>query len=82
MSEADTDRPDDKTLRDAEEANRIATEHGVADPGGFPTAQGATWDGETPVDRPAADQTAAVGPEKLPIEDIADDPFEETGPPQ
>lgn len=61
-----TDQPDDKAMADAEEYNRIAKEHGIADPGGMPEQ---TVDDE----EPKAD---------LPLDDTADDAVEELGPAQ
>lgn len=62
-----SDHPDDdKAMADAEEYNRIAKEHGIADPGGMPEQ---TVDDE----EPKAD---------LPLDDIADDAVEELGPAQ
>jgi len=76
-----SDQADDKTIRDAEEANRIASEHGVADPGGLPAPETAAADGDGSVDRPGVD-AASGGAASLALDEVADDPHEEAGPPQ
>lgn len=74
------DPADDETIAKAEEANRLAAEHGVADPGGI---AGAADAGDTvPPDRPGAHDASGPGDNRRQLDDIADDAIEETGPPQ
>lgn len=73
------DPADDETIAKAEEANRLAAEHGVADPGGIAGPLDA--ESEPPVDRPAmppSDQEDSA----VPLDERVDDAVEETGPPQ
>lgn len=60
------DPADEETIAKAEEANRLAAEHGVADPGGLLDSAGAS----------GADSGAR------PMDEAADDVVEELGPPQ
>ena len=70
---------DDQTIAKAEEANRLAAEHGVADPGGLPGPANA--EGEPPVDRPTG-TLPADGDADEPLDEKIDDATEEIGPPQ
>ncbi|WP_309068050.1 hypothetical protein [Microbacterium sp.] len=71
---------DDKTIADAEEANRLAAEHGVADPGGLPGPANA--EGEPPVDRPTGTLPAETPDAHESLDERIDDATEELGPPQ
>ncbi|WP_203136026.1 hypothetical protein [Microbacterium sp. JZ31] len=71
---------DDQTIEKAEEANRLAAEHGVADPGGLPGPANA--EGEPPVDRPTGSLPADGDDADEPLDQKIDDVTEEMGPPQ
>ncbi|GAB2507768.1 hypothetical protein GCM10027064_01550 [Microbacterium petrolearium] len=77
---------DEAALRDAAEYNRIATEQGVADPGGFPAPESGGADVNDVPDRPDAVESslesAADDEDPLAPDDRADDAVEELGPPQ
>jgi hypothetical protein len=70
------DPADEETIAKAEEANRLAAEHGVADPGGLPGAVDA--ESEPPQGRPTAADAGTEGGSAS--DDRADDVIEELGP--
>lgn len=72
------DPADDETIAKAEEANRLAAEHGVADPGGV--AGPADAEGEPPTDRPTAPDADDTARGSEPADERADDVIEELGP--
>ena len=74
------DPADDETIAKAEEANRLAAEHGVADPGGIPGPIDA--EAEPPVDQPMATLPAEREDGDEALDERIDDAVEETGPPQ
>ncbi|WP_261164149.1 hypothetical protein [Microbacterium sp. Marseille-Q6965] len=81
------DQPSDKAMQDAAEYNRIASDHGVADPGGFPGPEAGQTDASDPENRPDAVESSLESAsddegEPLAPDDDADDAVEELGPPQ
>ncbi|MER7796239.1 hypothetical protein [Microbacterium sp. NPDC096154] len=82
MSESTQDQQpaDDETIAKAQEANRLAAQHGVADPGGIP--QPGDAEDAPPVDRPSAPGASSTGAAGEPLDEKADDVIEEIGPAQ